>query len=336
MTINHSNELIQKVRLRDLQLPEDYVLLANLFNLIEHDSTSAQALEGEDKHIPTISKLSKDENGLLLGFGRTRVIAETLEGKVIGYGASWRAPWSDPGEVASSFCVHPDFRRQGVGEMILNHIENWANEHQAFVLLSEVKDWMEDSLPFVQKRGFAVDAHVYELNLNLNQFDSTKFAGAIKKVMDSGIRFMTLADINGEESEQKVYQLYIETSKDNPGQSGSIPEFSQWRKEALPVECSREDWVFIAVDGERFVGVTTLFNTEEPGVIYTDYTGVQKETRGRGIAQALKLLSIHAALKAGAHTMTTDTEDSNLPMQSINRKLGYQPGKGHYRIRKQY
>ena len=83
------------------------------------------------------------------------------------------------------------------------------------------------------------------------------------------------------------------------------------------------------------MGVTQLFTTEEEGVLYTNYTGVHKAYRGRGIAKALKLLSIDCAIKAGAHTTTTDSEENNTPMQSINRSLGYVPGKGHYRILKQ-
>lgn len=108
----------------------------------------------------------------------------------------------------------------------------------------------------------------------------------------------------------------------------------EWRKEALPEDCSPEKWVFIALDGDRFIGVSTLFSTEESGVLYTDYTGVDRHYRGRGIAKALKLLSIQTAINDGAHTMTTETEAGNEAMQQLNRGLGNVSGKGHYRIRK--
>ncbi|WP_172971138.1 GNAT family N-acetyltransferase [Bacillus sp. THAF10] len=68
--------------------------------------------------------------------------------------------------------------------------------------------------------------------------------------------------------------------------------------------------------------------------MYTNYTGVHKEYRGRDIAKALKALSIETARKAGAQTMTTDSEKSNAPIQHLNRTFGYIPGKGHYRILK--
>jgi GNAT superfamily N-acetyltransferase len=317
-----NSNISTKVKLRDLRLPEDYPLIANLFNSIEPGSTTVEALENEDRHIPDTSSLALDENGLLTGFGRMRVIAENTTGQVIGYGASWRAPWSDSGELASTFCVHPSYQRQGVGSLILAHIENWAANHKASLLLSEMKDWIPGSLPFAQKHGFSLDAHVFELVLDLNQLDLKKTDETIHRLKDSGITFHTLADIPGEISEQKLYDLYVETSKDNPGQFGSLPVFPQWRKEALPEDCSQEKWVFIALDGDDFVGVSTLFSTEDTGVMYTDYTGVKK------------LLSMQTALNEGAHTMTTDTEAGNVAMQKLNKGLGYIPGKGHYRILK--
>lgn len=321
-------------KLREIKIPEDYEKLAELLNLIEPGSTTAQALEEEDRQIPTTNNLKRDENGLLVGFGRTRVVAESEDGQIIGYGAAFRAPWVDPGKVGSEFCAHPDFHGQGVGEMILLHLEKWAKEHQASVLSSVVMDWIDGSLPFVQKRGFTLDAHVFELELDVKQMDHAKYDGFVEKVGASGIQFVTLADLPGEESEQKLYELCVETSKDNPGQYGSLPPFAQWRNEFFPEDASRNDWVFIAREGDTFVGVTQLYNTDTAGVIYTNYTGVRKEYRGRGIAKALKLLSIREAMKEGAHTMTTDSEETNAPMQYINRSLGYLPGKGHYRILK--
>lgn len=322
-------------RLRDIRIPEDYKKLAILLNLIEPGSTTVQSLKEEDSHMPTASNLKLNENGLLVGFGRTRVIAENEDGQIIGYGASFRAPWVEPGQVGSVFCVHPDFQGRGIGNMILTHIENWAKEHRAKVLTSIVMDWIDAALPFVKKRGFTVDAHVFDLELALNQFDASKYADSVEQVKQSGIQFVTLADLTGEESERKLYELCVETSKDNPGQFGNLPPFEQWRKEFFPEGSSQNDWVFIAVEGERFVGVTQLFSTENKGEFYTNYTGVRKEFRGRGIAKALKLISITTAINKGAHTMTTDSEENNAPMQNINRSLGYVPGKGHYRIIKQ-
>lgn len=331
MSINKASQVCTIANLREIST-EDYEQIASLFNMIEPGSTSVQSLREEDQEMPTTSNLKLNENGQLVGFGRTRIIAENEEGQIIGYGAAYRAPWVEPGQLASTFCVHPDFRGQGVGSMILSHLENWVNEQEASVLLTIVMDWIDGSLSFVQKRGFSLDAHVFGLELDLKQFDSTKYTQSVEHITKSGIQFVTLADLPAEESLHSLYDLCIETSKDNPGQYDSLPPYDKWLKEFLPEDLSRSDWVFLALDGKNLVGVTQLFKTDDEGVIYTNYTGVQKEYRGRGIAKALKLISIDAAKQAGAHTMTTDSEESNGPMQHINRSMGYIPGNGHYRI----
>ncbi|NKE07779.1 MULTISPECIES: GNAT family N-acetyltransferase [Mesobacillus] len=330
MSLSKSSE----IKLRDMKVPEDYEQLTSLLNMIDPGSTTAQSIEEEDRQIPTVSNLKMNEDGLLAGFGRTRVVAEDDKGQIIGYGASFRAPWVEPGNLGSVFCVHPDFRRKGIGGKILAHLENWANEHHASVLSSIVMDWIDDSLPFVQNRGFVVDAHIFDLELDLNQFNNAKYGDTVEQVIQSGIQLTTLADLTRVETETELYELCVETAKDNPGQYSSLPPFEQWRKEFLPEANSRKEWVFLAIDGDRLIGVSQLFSTEDEGVLYTNYTGILKEYRGRGIAKALKLRSIEAAMKAGAHTLTTDSEEKNAPMQLINRSLGYIPGKGHYRILK--
>ena len=54
--------------------------------------------------------------------------------------------------------------------------------------------------------------------------------------------------------------------------------------------------------------------------------------RGRGIALALKLLAIRAARRYGARYLRTNNDSENAPMLAVNRKLGYQPAPGYYRM----
>jgi hypothetical protein len=53
------------------------------------------------------------------------------------------------------------------------------------------------------------------------------------------------------------------------------------------------------------------------------------------LAQALKSLSIRFAKEFGADYIITHNDSQNAPMLAVNRKLGYQPLPGVYRLVKQ-
>lgn len=321
--------------LRPFQIPEDYVALSTFYNQLQPGVLTPDDLAAEDKQIPAQSRLFLDTDNRLGGFGRERIVAECTKTKaMIGYAQIWRAPWTPPGCLSSLFYVEPEHRGQGVGTALLSHLIQWAKQQQADIVMSELKDWISHSLAFVSRHGFTVDAHVFELHLDLDTFDASEEEEIRSSLEQCGITFCTLADLSPiqEQSLEKLYHLYAETIRDNPGHVGDLPELDEWRREAFPQDSCDPELVFIAADGYRFVGVTTVFHTDQPTVKYTDYTGVVTDYRGRGIARALKLLSIHSVKKLGARTLSTETEAKNPPMQAVNRKLGYVPGKGHYRV----
>lgn len=115
---------------------------------------------------------------------------------------------------------------------------------------------------------------------------------------------------------------------------GALTPFEVWRRDALPEGRTSPELVFLAADGDQLVGVSTLFSTEDPVVCYTDYTGVDRNYRGRGIARALKERSIMAAQALGARHMVTETEASNVSMRQLNLRMGYKVTSGTYRIMK--
>jgi hypothetical protein len=51
------------------------------------------------------------------------------------------------------------------------------------------------------------------------------------------------------------------------------------------------------------------------------------------VALGLKLLAIRAARRHGARYLRTNNDSENAPMLAVNRKLGYQPAPGYYRMR---
>ena len=66
--------------------------------------------------------------------------------------------------------------------------------------------------------------------------------------------------------------------------------------------------------------------------MYNLMTGVDRAYRSRHIALALKVQSICFAKAFGADSIRTHNDSQNGPMLAINRKLGYQPRPGEYRL----
>ena len=59
---------------------------------------------------------------------------------------------------------------------------------------------------------------------------------------------------------------------------------------------------------------------------------VEESHRGRGIAQALKVRGIMWAKIQSMPIIRTDNDSLNAPMLAVNRKLGYRPEVGFYKL----
>ncbi|WP_338044239.1 GNAT family N-acetyltransferase [Paenibacillus oryzisoli] len=85
--------------------------------------------------------------------------------------------------------------------------------------------------------------------------------------------------------------------------------------------------VFFAMKEKEIIGITLLKPQRE--AMHTIFTGVSRDFRGKGIARALKLLSIRFSRDIGVLKLRTNNRSTNAPMLAINQALGYisEPGK---------
>jgi GNAT superfamily N-acetyltransferase len=316
--------------LRPLQLPDDYARIAELRSSVRTEPILAADLEREDSFIPPKGNTYFDENGLLAGHCRERVVAVNEDGYVIGFAVSWRAPFTPPGDLSSHLVVDAGYRKQGVGQQLAAHLENWAREVGASRLLSELPDHLPEARAFVEKRGYVIELHMFQSVLDLATYDETPFAEAVEAAEQSGIRWVTGAELKEEAALRASFDMVVEAAKDVPG-ANFVPQFEEWQE---AVSEQPDDFLHFAKDGDRYVGVTQLRPLPEGG-LYNEFTGVLREYRGRCIATALKVLAARAAKRHGAPYMRTDNADINAPMLAVNRKMGYVPVPGHYRIVKE-
>ncbi|MEV5026365.1 GNAT family N-acetyltransferase [Paenibacillus sp. LPE1-1-1.1] len=320
------------ITLRPLQLPDDYEQLAGLLNQVWSEPTSAERLLEDDQKLYEVGHTWMDDNGLLAGYDRERQVAVNEQGEIVGYAWSWRAPWTEPGHLCNTLVVAEAYRKQGIGQRLLLHVGEWASKLGATTLLAEVWDDNEDAQQFASRRAFVKERHAFQSLLRLENEEGSQAALIPDPPALGGLRFLTLADEPGDESELKLYELYKETLVDIPGFMGEVPAINEWRKWYLQVVGYAPERVIIAADGETFVGVTNVLHNKQTNGMYHEYTGVSRAYRGRKVAQALKIKAIQLANRHGASYIRTDNDSTNEPILRINRKLGYVPLRGSYRL----
>lgn len=312
-------------------VPNDYEDASQLMSAHYSELVTVERMMEEDAMIPLTGSLSRDENGKLTGHDRLRLIAENSDGKMIGYGHAWRAPWSPTGVLYEQIIVNRQERGRGAGQEIYEALMNYTLEVGADRIVYDVRDDEPESIAFATARGFATERHLFESVIELGELGSTITNKPIAPT-NAEIKIATLADLSGEDMEKQLYELYRKTHRDIPGFEGEYMWYSEWRMRKVDRADFDRTLVWIALDGDRPVGVVDLLVFEQTQSVYNDYTCVDADYRGQGIASALKQRSIIEAAKRGFRYIRTNNDSLNIPMLTINRKLGFKPVPGYYQM----
>lgn len=321
-----------KYTVRKMRQPDDFAAAASLLNTIWSEPTSPERLREDEEKIPP-GQLHYNEDGVLMGWDRPKWVVENDQSEVVAYSIAWRAPWTEPGTLHLTLVVHPDNRGNGIGKALYEAVHEWALQVKASRLIVYIRETDGRSVAFAEHHGFVKERHMFESVLELASFDGGKLYESINDAEKKGIRFVTLADEPGEASERKLYELYKATHKDIPGNNESFPWFEEWKKWNIDGSGVRPEWIHIAKDGDRYIGVVTLERNEQTKAMYHEYTGVLPEYRGRRIALALKMLAVRTALACGVPYLRTHNDSMNVPMLRINRDLiGFRAEPGSYKM----
>jgi GNAT superfamily N-acetyltransferase len=304
-------------------IPEkDFAALAPLLTQLGSEPVTEETLYEWEQNMPP-------------GRIRRRTVAVTDSDQIAGYGITNHNAWQEDGRFFIWTAVPYEHRNQGLGGRLYEDALQFALDNEATVLDSEVRDNELESLRFAEKRGYTIDRHVYESVIALKEFDERPFAGLIESVEAGGIRFFSLAEAgNTEEAMRKLHAVNARVVKDDPASSGRFPDFAHFRDRMATSSWFLPEGQFMAADGDDVIGLAAV-GKEPDNTMVNLITGVDRAYRGRKIAQALKLLTIRFARTYGAAAIRTDNDSTNHPMLAINRKLGYQPQPGWYRLLKQ-
>ncbi len=299
----------------------DYEQLAALLSQIWSDPVNPDGLREWDT----------TEDGRITN--RRMVLVDAAE-KVVGYSSVFRGSWMENGRYDIWVCVESSYRNQGLGTRLYDEALQFVKAQGATILDTDYREGSKDSQRFAAKRGFVVDRYMFKSTIDLQTFDIGQFSELANALQGSDVRISTLAaEGDTAANRRKLHVVNKATALDDPASHGTFPDFDEFSKMWDTASWFVPEGQFVAIAGAEYVGLSAVAYYKESNSMYNLMTGVAPEYRGRQIAQVLKLNAIQFAKEFGAAYIRTHNDSQNAAMLAINRKLGYKPQSGEYRLK---
>ncbi len=310
-----TNQVINRIRLANPT--EDFPRIAQLLSADAVETTSAQDLLDE-QNVDMPERILR------------HAVAINAQGLVVGFNFAGHYPSMKPRQYFVNVVVDPAHRQQGIGTQLWHDLLNYLQAQGADALLAEVQEGDPVHYRFAEKRGFTPRTHQLRAILDLQHFDEGKFAAITPQVEAMGIRLTAFADVaQSEENIRKLYDINGVAALDDPASDGAYINYANWKKVVFGASWFQPAGQMIALDGNKFVGLSAISYNEAEQTGFTLISGVDAAYRNRKIMQALKLRAINYARAKGATRVVTNVETVNAPMRAINQKFGFveEPGK---------
>ncbi|MFZ5818177.1 MAG: GNAT family N-acetyltransferase [Bacillota bacterium] len=220
--------------------------------------------------------------------------------------------------------VLPAYRGRGIGTALYNQLMEALAPFDPISLTGGAREDWPDTLAFLTKRGWEERLRNWESHLAVPEFDPAPWQGLLAEVSAKGYTVKRLSELQAEPGwNHRLYELIMELRRDVPSHEPwqDVP-YEQWAKVLSNPHFFPEGYM-VGLHGDRWVGVSALWKSDDEGVLTVGLTGVQREHRGSGIAKAMKVRAIEAAREFGAKKIKTWNESNNQRMLAINDQLGF-------------
>jgi mycothiol synthase len=224
--------------------------------------------------------------------------------------------WTDlpVGYAEAHLVVVPEARGRGIGTAFLAELGAVAHADGKTELEVEARANDNASRAFLEHRGYRVVGGEKWVSLDLAA------AEGVAPVPPPGVAIVTRAE--RPDLVEALFAVAQEAVADIPGSPGP-GTYEQFLSMEIERPTRRPDLFFVALAGDEPVGYATLDDFGRDA--HNGLTAVKRAWRRRGVATALKRTQINAAKQAGFRRLVTGSEERNIPMRSLNAKLGYKP-----------
>ncbi|XXX78912.1 GNAT family N-acetyltransferase [Sorangium sp. So ce134] len=261
------------------------------------------------------------------GHALGRHVAEVVAtGEVVAYGHWFHVPWAHhPARFWCSVRCDPGHRRRGIGARLFAAMERDLERLGARELRAMARETQPEMVALAAGLGFRELFRSWDFELDLARW------GAPRGEEGPAPPGIAIAPLPEERARRpgwlaELHALYLAVNREVPLPNHLDPElpaaelaaYLEGSPASLPEAC------FIAKDGDRYVGLCILHrNEEDPACLDHLFTGVAAESRGRGVARALKLETIAFGRRRGYARIATAVESNNPGMLALNEQLGF-------------
>ena len=285
---------------------------------------------------PTTEEAERAEYAQGANSPRSALVAEK-SGEMAGFGITEqvRGPTGSANSYRVWVGVFPEERRQGIGSALFERLTAFTGEQGVTELWANARDDDTQTRAFLERRDFELAHHTFRSALDLTTFPMEQWAASVASVEASGIRFENFAAFgDSPEIRRRIFELNTACLTGEPTVGGMEWTFEQFEQDVFESPWFLPEGQIVALEGEEWVGLAAVGRFPGAEEAFHPFTGVRPEYRGRGIATALKVKAIQRAQELGAAQIRTNNDSCNAPMLAINRKLGYQPQPGMWRMRR--
>lgn len=298
-------------------VPNDYPAIAEV-----------SAAAWPDRGISLARLLEQDQTYKSSEYFRKYFVAEEEGHKVVGFGLlSHSVTEYHPNKLNMELAVPPEWRGVGIGSKIYDFLMQETEGKGFKTLWAETRNDFYAGVRFLNKRGFIESRRKWESVLELDLFDPEKFRSAVEGIDRIDVMVTNAKEEKSlsEDWERKFYALNIETAFDVPrSETYTPPNFEQAMMHEVRSPDFMPELCLIAKKNGEYVARTGLVKSQsKPNALITTYTCTKKEYRNKGIALALKALSLQRAKEMGFKTVSTINDSLNKPMLSTNQRLGF-------------